>query len=90
MSNASFDDERDEYQAPGHTAPIMPLAMVPGAGGVGLCEHTFELQSMRRAIDDLRAFNAELRKGKRELRWMVIGLAGIASGLAGILLASMR
>lgn len=66
MSNsAAYDDERDEYTAPGHTAPI---ALLPGAGEVAWCDHTFELNSMRITIADLRAENDNLRAERDALR----------------------
>lgn len=54
-----------------------PIALLPGAGSVALCDHTFELQSMRRAFNDLRAFNAELRHRVRWGRWLIIGYTAL-------------
>lgn len=53
----------DGYKAPGHTAP---LAMLPGASTVGICDHTFELQSMRNTIAALRAENQLLKAQAEE------------------------
>lgn len=73
--SAAHDDEWDadiltgidgfidnEYTAPGHTSPI---ALLPSAGEVALCDHTFELESMRITIDALRS-NVEYWKGAAE------------------------
>ena len=60
MNSPAFDDETIdlEYTAPGHdNALSMPIALVPSA----LCEHTFELLSMRATIENLRAENDNLR-----------------------------
>jgi hypothetical protein len=54
MNSAAFDDERDEYTAPGHTAPLI-VPGVFGGGALELCDHSFELQSLRLANAELLA-----------------------------------
>lgn len=62
--NAAHDDEfaadpigGDDYDLALREAGagIAPIALLPSAGDVALCDHTFELQSMRKTITALRA-----------------------------------
>ena len=60
MNSAAHDDEITNLE---YTPVVMPLALVPGGiFGGALCDHSFELQSMRLTIDALREENAQLKE----------------------------
>lgn len=42
------------------------IALIPGHSTVALCDHTFELQSMRNTIEALRAENEFLKEYQRK------------------------
>ena len=64
MNSAAHDDEITDLE---YTPVVMPLALVPGGiFGGALCDHSFELQSMRLTIDALRAENEQLKERLEE------------------------